>query len=84
MPRKGQSHKVAVKRRKVFNNFELELEVFCNMFKEFRISSGFAHPGIVDNIFFFWRASENDPREKEFYLVSELMEGKSLLSFMNG
>jgi hypothetical protein len=71
----NQTQKIAVKRRKVFNNATLESSVFCQLFKEFMISAPFLHPGIVANKFFFWRSSNNDKREKEFYLVSELMEG---------
>ena len=58
-----KTKKIAVKRRKVFNNPELEKEVFCTMFKEFMISAPFKHPGIVENKYFYWRAAKEDQRE---------------------
>jgi hypothetical protein len=47
------------------------------------MSARFEHPGIVSNMFFLWRRSKEDSRELEFVIVSELMEGGHLGSFMS-
>jgi len=50
------------------------------MFKEFNMSARFTHPGVVNNMLFFWR---NQGNEQKFYLISELMEGGHLQAFMD-
>ena len=43
----------------MFNNADLEGDVFCSMFKEFMICAEFCHPGIVNNKFYFWKVANN-------------------------
>ena len=74
--------KCAIKRKKVFNNPNLEFEVFCGMFKEFQISSRFKHPNIVDNWFFTWKESKLDKQEKEFNIIGEIVKGGNLQKYI--
>jgi serine/threonine protein kinase len=68
---------------KVFNNQDIAVSKFREMYKEFRIGCCLSHPGIVDYKYFIRQDSQRlGPKEQEFVILIELCEGGNLEQYL--
>ena len=69
---------------KVFNNLDISIDKFREMYKEFRIGCCLRHVGIVEYKYFIRCDSPKAGKiEQEFHIIMELCDGGSLEQYLN-